>query len=95
MSEIYNIVLGPLVTEKTTGQQDENIYAFRVGEKANKIQIKQAVEDLFGVEVISIRTALVRGKSKRFGSHFGKRANWKKAYVTLTEGHAINLYENV
>ncbi len=95
MSEIYDIIQGPLITEKSAAQQDENIYAFRVGERASKVQIKQAVQDLFGVEVLSVRTALVRGKNKRFGRYFGKRANWKKAYVTLAEGEAINLYENV
>ena len=95
MSEVFDIILGPMVTEKTAAQQDENIYAFKVGEKANKVQIKQAVQELFGVEVLSVRTVLMRGKMKRFGRFFGKRSNWKKAYVTLAEGDAINLYENV
>jgi len=95
MTEIYDVVLGPLVTEKSALQQDENIYAFRVGGTANKVQIKQAVEDLFGVTVLGVRTIVVRGKNKRFGRYFGKRSNWKKAYVTLAEGDSINLYENV
>jgi len=93
MSEVFDIILGPMVTEKTAAQQDENIYAFKVGEKANKVQIKQAVQELFGVEVLSVRTVLMRGKMKRFGRHFGKRKNWKKAYVTLAEGHSLPLYE--
>jgi len=95
MSEVYDIVYGPLITEKSALQQDENIFVFRVGAAANKIQIKKAIEDLFGVNVQGIRTAQVRGKSKRFGRHFGKRQNWKKAYVTLAEGDSINVYENV
>jgi large subunit ribosomal protein L23 len=95
MSEVYDVILGPLVTEKSALQQDENIYAFRVGERSSKIEIKSAIEDLFGVEVLGVRTARVRGKVKRFGRFFGKRKNWKKAYVTLAEGNAINLYENV
>ncbi len=95
MSEVYDVILGPLITEKSALQQDENIYAFRVGERASKIEIKSAIEDLFGVEVLGVRTARVRGKVKRFGRFFGKRRNWKKAYVTLAEGSAINLYENV
>ncbi len=95
MSEVYDIIIGPMITEKSALQQDENIYAFRVGETANKVEIKNAIEALFGVEVLGVRTAVVRGKVKRFGRHFGKRRNWKKAYVTLAEGDAINLYENV
>lgn len=95
MSEVYDIIIGPMITEKSALQQDENIYAFRVGEHANKVEIKDAIEALFGVEVQGVRTAVVRGKVKRFGRFFGKRRNWKKAYVTLAEGDAINLYENV
>ena len=67
MSEVYDVILGPLVTEKSALQQDENIYAFRVGERSSKIEIKSAIEDLFGVEVLGVRTARVRGKVKRFG----------------------------
>lgn len=95
MSEVYSVVYGPLITEKSAMQQDENIFVFRVGSKANKIQIKKAIEDLFGVSVEGVRTVQVRGKNKRFGRHFGKRQNWKKAYVTLAEGDSINVYENV
>jgi large subunit ribosomal protein L23 len=95
MSEVYDVILGPLITEKSALQQDDNIYAFRVGERSSKIEIKSAIEALFGVEVLGVRTARVRGKVKRFGRFFGKRRNWKKAYVTLAEGNAINLYENV
>ena len=95
MSEVYDVVYGPMITEKSALQQDENIFVFRVGPNANKIQIKKAIEDLFGVNVEGVRTVQVRGKNKRFGRHFGKRQNWKKAYVTLAEGDSINVYENV
>ena len=95
MTEVFDIILGPLVTEKSALQQDENIYAFKVGEASNKVEIRRAVEDLFGVSVLGVRTVRMRGKIKRFGKHFGKRSNWKKAYVTLEEDNAINLYENV
>ncbi len=95
MSEVYDIIRGPLITEKSALQQDENIFVFRVGETANKVQIKKAVEDLFGVSVTGVRTVQMRGKTKRFGRHFGKRQNWKKAYVSLAEGDTINVYENV
>jgi large subunit ribosomal protein L23 len=71
----------------------ENTYLFEVGLEANKLQIKDAVERYFGVEVSDVRTLIVRGKSKRFGRHTGKRSNWKKAYVKLAEGHSLNFFE--
>jgi large subunit ribosomal protein L23 len=64
-----------------------------VGIDANKRQVKRAIENFYGVQVESVRTLVVRGKVKRFGRHFGKRKNWKKAYVTLTDGNSINIYE--
>ena len=94
MAELHDILLGPLVTEKTSRLMAlENTYAFKVGENANKIEIKRAVESMFGVSVEDVRTARVRGKYKRFGRHYGKQSNWKKAYVRLADGDAINFYE--
>ena len=61
---------------------------------ATKPQIRQAIEAFYGVEVESVRTMIMRGKVKRFGRRFGKRKNWKKAYVTLSEGHELNLFES-
>ncbi len=95
MSGVQDIVLGPHITEKGALLQDDNIYVFKVGPRANKVEIKRAVEQLFGVDVLDVRTVVMRGKTKRFGRYFGKRANWKKAYVTLAEGDVINVYENV
>jgi large subunit ribosomal protein L23 len=60
---------------------------------ANKVQISKAVKSFYGVDVDDVRTMIVRGKVKRFGKHHGRRSNWKKAYVTLSEGHELNLYE--
>jgi large subunit ribosomal protein L23 len=92
--ELSDILVRPLVTEKSTsGLGSDRTYAFEVGLSANKIQISGAVKAFYGVEVDSVRTVVMRGKSKRFGKHYGKRSNWKKAYVTLSEGHALNLYE--
>ena len=77
----------PLVTEKTTNfLGNDHTYAFEVTVDATKPQIKKAIEALYGVEVDAVRTAVVRGKMKRFGRYFGKRKNWKKAFVTLIEG---------
>ena len=92
--ELKDILVRPLVTEKSMAQLgNEQTYAFEVGLGANKIQIKRAVEQFYGVEVDEVRTIQMRGKMKRFGRHYGKRKNWKKAYVTLAEGHEIPLFE--
>ncbi len=92
--ELKNTLVRPIITEKsTTFLGNDRTYAFEVGLDANKRQVKRAIESFYGVEVEAVRTLVVRGKMKRFGRHYGKRKNWKKAYVTLAEGHAINLYD--
>ena len=94
MNELRDILRRPLITEKSAIQMNlENTYLFEVGLDANKLQIKDAVERYFGVEVTDVRTLIVRGKHKRFGRHIGKRSNWKKAYVKLAEGHSLNFFE--
>jgi large subunit ribosomal protein L23 len=90
---MYQIIGRPIVTEKTTGQRDdENKIAFRVHTSANKIQIRQAIEKLFNVRVKKVRTLQMPGKPKRFGRLMGHRAGWKKAIVTLAEGDSIEFY---
>ena len=91
---IYDVIKKPLVTEKTTLEKDaRNIVAFEVSREANKIEIKDAVEKLFKVEVTAVKTVNVAGKVKRFGKNIGKRSNWKKAYVTLKEGSSVDFFE--
>lgn len=86
-----NILLSPHVTEKATLIGDtSNQFVFKVIQDANKGEIKQAVEAMFNVEVDSVRTLKVKGKTKRFGMRMGKRKNWKKAYVKLKPGHDID-----
>ena len=81
------IIRRPLVTEKsTTLREDSNIIAFEVDPKANKIQVKDAVEKLFNVKVEEVRLFNVRGKMKRMGRFEGKRRDWRKAYVRLKAG---------
>ena len=81
------IIRRPLVTEKsTTLREDSNIIAFEVDPKANKIQVKDAVEKLFNVKVEEVRLFNVRGKMKRMGKFEGKRRDWRKAYVRLKAG---------
>lgn len=91
---LTDTLIRPLVTEKsTTGLGNENTYAFEVAVDASKPRIKRAIEMFYDVEVDRVRTMVVRGKVKRAGRRFGKRQNWKKAYVTLADGHALNLFE--
>ena len=92
--ELKDILVRPLITEKTTtGLGTDRTYAFEVGLNANKRQIAKAIASFYDVEVETVRTLVMRGKTKRFGRYFGKRSNWKKAYVTVAEGHSIPLYE--
>jgi large subunit ribosomal protein L23 len=94
MAELHEILLRPLVTEKgAAAEVEQNTYMFEVGETANKHEIKAAVERFFNVKVEDVRTVRVRGKFKRFGRFYGKRANWKKAYVKLASGHTLNFFE--
>ncbi len=94
MTPATDILVRPLVTEKSTSQlTGPNDYAFEVVPGANKIQIKEAIERVYGVHVIGVRTLVMRGKTKRTGRHTGKRSNWKKAYVRLAEGESLNLFE--
>jgi large subunit ribosomal protein L23 len=94
MREVHDIVVSPLVTEKSTIQREgNNQYSFKVSRRANKIEIKEAVERLFKVKVREVRTATMRGKVKRLGRRFGKRPDWKKAIVTVREGDRIDFFE--
>ena len=95
MAELHDVLIRPILTEKTTGLEEAgNVYAFEVGVGSNKHEIKTAIESAFGVSVEDVRTAVMRGKNKRFGRFYGKRSNWKKAYVKLAEGDSLNFYES-
>ena len=90
--ELETVIRKPLVTEKGTYLRElTGQYIFEVDRRANKSQIKLAIEKLFSVQVTRIRTLNIRGKVKRVGKSIGKRANWKKAYVTLKKGSTIRL----
>ena len=91
-----SVLRKPLLTEKIAAIQDKNNqYAFEVDPNANKIEIKRAIELKYSVKVLSVNTMSVRGKTKRLGRFSGKRADWKKAVVTLKEGDRIELAQNV
>ena len=91
---IYSVIKKPHVTEKTSLNADtNNTVAIVVDKSANKIEIKQAIENLFKVKVAAVRTVTVAGKFKRSGKTLVKSSNWKKAYVTLQEGQSIDFFE--
>jgi large subunit ribosomal protein L23 len=93
MIDIYGIVKRPIVTERTMALLDDrNTYVFQVHRKANKVQVRNAIEKLFDVKVVSVNTAKVAGKPRRRGRHVYRTSNWKKAFVTLQEGDAIELF---
>lgn len=92
----YHIIKRPLVTEKTNIQKDEaNQVTFEVDTRANRIEIKRAIEQIFNVKVAKTRTVNVKGKVKRRGRIVGKRKDWKKAIVTLMPGERIDFFEGV
>ena len=77
------IIIAPVVTEKSNDELQEGRYTFKVNKKATKVQIAQAVEKLFNVKVLKVNTMHVNGKTKRVGYHVGKTSDWKKAIVTI------------
>ncbi|HET8817610.1 MAG TPA: 50S ribosomal protein L23 [Pseudidiomarina sp.] len=88
---LLQVILAPHVSEKSTmTAETANTVVFKVAKNATKPEIKAAVEKLFEVEVEGVRTVNVKGKTKRTGMRFGKRSDWKKAYVTLKEGADID-----
>jgi large subunit ribosomal protein L23 len=96
MRTIHDIILSPIITEKSSTLKDNNnIVAFKVLRGANKIEIKGAIEKLFKVKVLDVRSAVVRGKKKRVGRNTGMTPNYKKAYVTLSKDSKISFFEGV
>jgi large subunit ribosomal protein L23 len=92
----YEILKRPIVTEKSSFQSDSlNRYTFEVDVRANKRQIKEAVEQVFSVEVIGVNVMNVRGKRRRWGRIVGRTRDWKKAVVTLAPNNSIQFFEGV
>ena len=90
----YDIIKRPLITEKTSIQkEDYNQMSFEVDRKANRVEIKRAIENIFKVNVDKVRTIQVKGKTKQRGRIVGKRRNWKKAVVKLMPGERIDFFE--
>ncbi len=94
--EMHEVIIRPLITEKITGlTETDNQYGFIVDRRANKVEIRNAIEKKFEVKVTSVRTINVQGKVKRLGRFSGKRSDWKKAVVTLAKENKITLFEGV
>ena len=87
------VIIRPVISEKSYALLAANKYTFRVNERANKTQVRQSVEDIFGVRVTGVRTAWVKPKPKRRGWTSGTRRRWKKAIVTLHSEDSIELFE--
>lgn len=93
MADPYQIIIEPIVTEKTSGLRTVSVYTFRVLKDATKAQIKNALKTVFGVDARSVNTTKVRGKARQLGRSIGRTSGWKKAYVQLKEGQKIKELE--
>jgi large subunit ribosomal protein L23 len=93
MMDARDILIRPLVTEKSTALMEQGKYVFVVAKAANKIQIANAVAEIFKVKVVSVNTVNVMGKMKRMGRNVGKRSDYKKAIVKLAAGETIEFFE--
>ena len=90
MNKNYDIIYAPIITERTALMANENKYAFKLIPKANKNQIKEAIEKIFNVQVVSINTSMSHPKKRRVGKYTGLTNKYKKAIVKLAEGNSIN-----
>ena len=97
MANIYDIIIRPIITERSMASVADKKYVFEVAKDADKIEIKNAVETAFGVKVAKVNTINVNGKAKRLGAgRLGKTRSWKKAYVQLTEdSKTIEMFEGM
>ena len=94
--ELYEVIKKPLVTEKATLQKEKNNQiCLRVDRRANKVEIRQAVERLFKTQVLEVKTLNILGKKRRVGKKLGKKSDWKKAIVRLAPGKIIEFFEGV
>ena len=93
--ELTDIIIEPVLTEKTNDLREMNQYVFRVDPRANKIQISRAIQDLFSVTPVACNVVNVKGKPRRVKYREGKTSSWKKAIVTLKDGDSIAMFEGV
>lgn len=95
MADPRDIIIKPVISEKSTFLRQFGKYEFIVSPFANKIEVKKAIEDIFGVKVEKVNIVNIKGKMKRMGMFVGKTSGYKKALVTLAEGHSIQFFEGL
>jgi len=88
-----DIIIRPVISEKTTTLMENNKYVFRVSIGANKVMVAQAINDIFGVQPEKVNTLVVRGKKRRIRHNYGNKSAWKKAIVTLKDGDKIEIFD--
>ena len=91
MKDYTDIIIAPVITEKSAAAAEKTVYTFKVASEANKIEIKKAIEEAFGVKVEKVNTLNTKSKAKRVGRYTGKTQTYKKAIVTLKDGEKIEL----
>ena len=92
MKDPREVIIRPIISERTYTRMENNVYTFEVAKSANKIEIAQAVEAIFGVKVVKVNTSNVKAKPKRVRYQLGKTRTWKKAMVTVAEGDSIAIF---
>lgn len=91
MKHYSDIIIAPVITEKSTAEKEKNVYTFKVVKEATKTEIKEAIEKAFNVEVIKVNTLNTKSKKKRVGKYSGRTKTYKKAIVTLKDGSSIEI----
>lgn len=92
MKDPREVIIRPIISERTYTRMENNVYTFEVAKSANKIEIAQAVEAIFGVKVVKVNTSNVKAKPKRVRYQLGKTRTWKNAMVTVAEGDSIEIF---
>ena len=92
-NDLTQVLIRPLLSEKSYNESDLNKYRFQVRIDANKLTVRRAVEKMFGVEVVDVNISRVHGKTKRTGRHIHRKSDWKKAVVTLKDGESLDFFE--
>jgi len=96
MKEARDIIISPIITEKSMDlMESNNTYTFQVAKDSNKVEIKNAIQEIFNVDVVNVNTMNLKGKEIRLGVHEGKRPDWKKALVKLAKDDEIEIFEGV
>ncbi|NLJ84405.1 MAG: 50S ribosomal protein L23 [Halanaerobiaceae bacterium] len=96
MKDPRDIIIAPVISEKSIAMiEQSNTYTFKVDKRANKVEIRKAIEEIFNVNVLKVNTVNMLGKTRRLGYQQGKRPDWKKAMVKLAEGNRIEIFEGL